>query len=79
MPRNTKFVAQQKLADAKRNYERAKKAAIKAQDELYSAMVKAVESGLTRSEVGQMVGVTGARVAQIPGMPAGPNTHKVSE
>jgi hypothetical protein len=75
MPRNTKYIAEQKLADSKRNYDRAKKAAGKAQDDLYNAMVKAVESGLTRNEVGKIVGVTGARVAQIPGMPAGANTH----
>ena len=76
MPRNTTYVAQQKLSAAKLNFERANKARNKAQTELYSAMVKAVEAGVTRGEVGRMVGVTASRVAQIPGMPAGANTHK---
>jgi hypothetical protein len=79
VPRNTTYVAQQKLAAAKTNFDRASKARNKAQNDLYSAMVKAVEAGVTRGEVGKMVGVTASRVAQIPGMPAGPNTHKANE
>jgi hypothetical protein len=76
MPRSTYFVALQKLEQSKLNFERANKARNKAQSDLYAAMVKAVEAGVTRGEVGRIVGVTGARVAQIPGMPAGANTHK---
>lgn len=79
MPRNTKFVAQNKLVQAKTNFERSEKARKSAQNDLYAAMVKAVESGLTRGEVAKIVGVTAARVAQIPGMPPGPNTHKSTE
>jgi len=79
MPRSTYYVALQKLEQAKTNFERADKARRKAQTDLHNAMVKAVESGVTRGEVGKIVGVTGARVAQIPGMPAGPNTHKNDE
>lgn len=79
MPRNTTYVAQQKLAAAKLNFDRANKARNKAQTDLYAAMVKAVEAGVTRGEVGKMVGVSQSRVAQIPGMPAGPNTHKSND
>lgn len=79
MPRNTKYIAEQKLNEAIKNFERSKKATTRAQDYLYAAMVKAVESGLTRGEVGKMVGVTGARVGQIPGMPPGANTHKEAD
>jgi hypothetical protein len=78
MPRNPTYVALDKLATAKLNFDRVNKAQAKARSELYGAMVKAVELGVTRSEVGKMVGVTAGRVAQIPGMPAGANTHKKS-
>lgn len=76
MPRNEKFVAYQKLQDAFRNHERAKKAAKRAQESLWEAMVRAVEAGNTRAEVAKLVGVSTARVSQIPGMPAGVNVHK---
>jgi hypothetical protein len=76
MPRNPKFVALQKLVDAKTNNDRAKKASRKAQDTLYAAMVRAVEAGNTRGEVAKIVGVSLTRVAQTPGMPTGANTHK---
>ena len=76
MPRNPQTVAIQKLEAAQLNFSRSNQARKKAQLVLHSAMVKAVEAGVTRGEVAKMVGVTGARVAQIPGMPAGPNVHK---
>ena len=79
MPRNTSYVAQLKLEAAKLNYERSNKARNKAQEDLYAAMVKAVEAGVTRGEVGRICGVTGSRVAQIPGMPAGANTHNKAD
>ena len=76
MPRNPQTVAIQKLEAAQLNFSRCSQARKKSQLALHSAMVKAVEAGVTRGEVAKMVGVTGARVAQIPGMPAGPNVHK---
>jgi len=79
MPRNPKYVALQKLVDAKTNYERAQKAERRAQSDLYNAMVRAVESGNTRGEVAKIVGVTAARVSQIPGMPAGANARKAAD
>jgi len=78
MPRNPKFVALQKLVNAKKANDHARKAAKRAQDELYAAMVKAVETGTTRTEVAKIVGVTTSRVAQTPGMPAGVNIHKAN-
>lgn len=76
MPRNPEIVARQKLVQAVTFDKRSDDARVKARASLYAAMVAAVEAGLTRGEVAKIVGVSRARVAQIPGMPAGPNVHK---
>ena len=75
MPRNPQIVARQKLEAAHLNFTRADKARVKAQAIFYAAMVSAVESGCTRGEVAKIVGVSNARISQIPGMPSGKNTH----
>ena len=76
MPRSPQIVARQKLEQAVVFDERADIARKRAKESLYQAMVKAVESGISRGEVAKIVGVSRARVAQIPNMPAGPNVHK---
>jgi len=79
MPRNPKFVALQKLINAKTNNDRAKKAARRAQEDLWAAMVRAVETGTTRGEVAKIVGVSAVRVSQTPGMPSGPNAKRIDD
>jgi predicted transcriptional regulator len=41
-------------------------------------MVKAVDAGMTRYAVAKIVGVSQARVSQIPGMPPGKNLRKTA-
>lgn len=76
MARNPQIAARTKLEQSVTMYERAIAASLKTRDAMHDSMVKAVEAGLTRGEVAKIVGVSQARVAQIPGMPPGQNVHK---
>lgn len=77
MPRNPTFVALSKLSTAKTNLNRAEKAVKLARTHLNAAMIKAVESGVSRGEVARICEISPTRVSQIPGMPPGPNIKKV--
>jgi hypothetical protein len=71
MPRNPQIQARKKLEQAVITDRRSEDARKAAKTNLQKAMIAAVESGMTRYEVGAVVGVTGQRVARVPGMPVG--------
>lgn len=75
MPRNPQIVAKKKLEAAILVDRRSEAARKKARENLYAAMVEAVEAGITRYEVAKMANVSSQRVGQIPGMPAGKNAR----
>jgi len=78
MPRSPEIAARQKLDAALATFDRADKARHRARVALYAAMVKAVESGVTRYEVAKITNVSQARVGQIPGMPKGKNARNIN-
>lgn len=71
MPRNPQIQARQKLEQAVVTYRRSEEASKAAKVKLQKLMVASVEAGMTRYEVGAIVGITGQRVARVPGMPVG--------
>jgi len=71
MPRNPQIQARKKLEQAVITDRRIEDARNAAKANLHRAMIAAVEAGMTRYEVGAVVGVTGQRVARVPGMPVG--------
>lgn len=76
MPRSPQVVAKQNLRAAIRVEDRAVVAKQRATTAREAAMIAAVEAGVSRYEVGKICrGITGQRVAQIPGMPPGENMN----
>lgn len=76
MPRNPQIAARTNLEKAVLMDRRAQEAGRRSREALNERMVQAVSAGLTRYEVGKICGVSGARVAQIPGMPQGRNGRR---
>ena len=79
MPRNPQILAKQKLEAAVLMDRRSESARKSAREKLYVAMVKAVESGMTRYAVAKITGVSPVRIGQIPGMPPGKNVRKTDQ
>jgi len=73
VPRSPIITARRKLEEAVRVDKASEVARRKARENLYAAMVSAVEAGITRYAVARIAGVSNTRVSQVPGMPVGKN------
>jgi hypothetical protein len=76
VPRNPEIEAKRKLKAALRVEDRAVVMKQRATAQRHTAMIDAVNAGISRYEVGKLCrGITGSAVSQIDGMPKGVNKN----